>query len=391
MDTGLVLITFGILLLVGLGLDALGRWTRLPRISLLVLFGIVIGPSCFDLLPIDAARWYGIVASIALTMVAFLLGGELSVPKLRAHGRSILVISSSVSLVTAAVITGGLLALGVSLSLALLLGAIGLATAPAAVHDVVRQNNAKGPFTECLLGVVAIDDAWGLIVFSLVLGVVAGINDVAGGAAFTAGLTELAASLGVGLAVGLPAAMISGRVRPGEPTLAEALGIVLLCTGLSLWLRLSFLLVGMTAGAVVVNLAKHHRHAFREIGHIEWPFMILFFVLAGAAVHLGALVEFGLVGAAYVALRVVGRVAGSRAGAGLADVPRHQAWLMGLALTPQAGVALGMALVASDTLPSLADEIVAVTIGTTIVFELVGPLLTQFVLHKVGEAKTNND
>ncbi len=386
MELSILLVTFGLLLLAGLGLDALGRLTQLPRITLLVLFGVAAGPSGVDLLPIDLTAWYDIVAKLALTMIAFLLGGELSKAALAARGRAILAISLAVTIVSALTIGLGLAAIGLPVALAFLLAGIGLATDPAATRDVIAQEGKVGNFSKVLLGVVAIDDAWGVIVFSIILGAVA-VSGGGIGHGLLGGLWEVAGAIAVGLVVGLPAAYASGRIAPGEPTLVEALGIVLLCAGLSLHFEVSFLLAGMTAGAVVVNLAQHHESSFHEIEHISWPFLVLFFVLAGATVDLDALGNAGGLAAAFIVLRVVGRVAGGWLGGRLGGLSAKESRWMGLALTPQAGVALGMALVAAEAAPALAETILVTTVATTIFFELFGPLLTRIVLRRVDKEK----
>jgi len=270
--------------------------------------------------------------------------------------------------------------------MALLLAGIATATAPAATQDVVQQTRAGGPFTDTLLGVVAVDDAWGLIVFSLLLLTAKAIVGDGGIEILQHGLWEIVGAVAVGTAIGLPAAFLTGRLHAGEPIQSEALGVVFLCAGLAIWLEVSFLLAGMTAGALVVNLAKHHTRPFHEIEHIEWPFMVLFFVLAGASLNLGSLPEIGVVGVAYLVLRTFSRVVGGWVGGVLANAPLlHRRWI-GFALVPQAGVALGMALVAANHFPDLGKALLAATISTTIVFELFGPILTQAALRRVGEA-----
>jgi len=167
---------------------------------------------------------------------------------------------------------------------------------------------------------------------------------------------------------------------------AEALGLVFICAGLAIWLEVSFLLAGMIAGAIVVNLAAHHTRPFHEIEHIDWPFMILFFVLAGASLNFQNIHHIGIIGIAYLVLRTIGRVLGGLLGGAAArSTHLHRRWI-GLALIPQAGVALGMALVASNHFPELRDDLLTVTVGTTVIFELVGPFLTQLALRKVGES-----
>ena len=385
MDIHFVFLALGGLLLIGMLADEIGRRTRLPRVTLMILFGVAAGPSGFDLLPREVESWYHLLASAALTMVAFLLGGRLSVANLRNHGKTILSVSAAAVTLTALLVGIGLVITGTPVVMALLLAGIATATAPAATQDVVRQMRADGPFTDTLLGVVAVDDAWGLIVFSLLLLVAKTVTGDGGAEILQHGMWEIGGAVAVGAAIGLPAAYLTGRLHRGEPIQAEALGVVFLCAGFAIWLEVSFLLAGMTAGALVANFAKHHARPFHEIEHIEWPFMVLFFVLAGASLNVGSLKEIGAIGIAYLILRTVGRVLGGWAGGVMAHAPvMHRRWI-GFALVPQAGVALGMALVAANHFPDLGKALLAVTISATIVFELFGPILTQVALRKVGE------
>lgn len=386
MELPVLLTTLGVLLLVGLMTDVIGRRTRLPRVTLLVLFGLAVGPAGFDVLPSAFQEWYEFLASIALTMVAFLLGGKLSMPELRSQGRAILCISLSVVVLTAVLVTGGLVAMGAPLVLALLLAGVATATDPAATQDVVNQVGAKGPFTDALLGIVAVDDAWGLIAFSILLVLARAVAGDGGAAILAHGIWELGVALAVGAAVGIPAAFLTGRLQPGEPMQTEALGVVFLCAGLAIWLQASFLLAGMVAGAIVINMASHHTRPFHEIEHIEWPFMILFFVLAGASLELESLNGIGLIGISYLVFRILGRVLGGWLGGILAKAEPVQRRWIGAALLPQAGVALGMALVAANYFSDLKEALLAVTVGTVIVFEVLGPVLTFMALRKTGEA-----
>ncbi len=385
-DLAKTLITLGGLFLVGLATDLLGRRTPLPRVTLLLIFGFLIGPSVFDLLPDLSERWFPMVADMALVMVGFLLGGKLTVPSFRRHGRRILWISVAVVVLTAAVMLVGLLILGFRVEIALLLAGIATSTAPAATTDVAHELRAHGRFTRTLLGIVAVDDAWGLIMFSLLLAVVLALTGQGSASEILLlALWEIGGAFLLGVALGIPMAYLTGRIQPGEPTLAEALGVVLLCGGIALWLDVSFLLASMVLGAVVANLARHHRRPFHAIEGIEWPFLILFFVLAGASLHIEALAAVGFVGAAYILLRIIGRVLGVWAGAALSNADALTRRWMGIALMPQAGVALGMALVAAQRFPDLSDIILPVVIGATVLFEVIGPVLTRRALILAGE------
>jgi Kef-type K+ transport system membrane component KefB len=381
-----ILLTIGGLMLIGLATDALGRRTPLPRVTMLLLFGFLIGPSVLDLLPANSIDWFPVIAEMALLMVGFLLGEKLAFSLLRVNGRQVMWISLAVVLVTGVLVIMGLLFFEVPLSIALVLGAIATATAPAATVDVVRETGAKGPFSNILLGIVAIDDAWGLIVFSILLAVAYALQGSEEAVnALLSGVWDLLGAILLGLFLGVPMAYLTGRIRPGEPILAEALGMVFVCGGIAQWLDVSFLLAAMVMGAVVANLARHHQRPFHEIKHIEWPFIILFFVLAGSSMNIQAFSGVGLIGIAYIALRIAGRVIGVWLGCRACDASKQVRRWMGLALLPQAGVAMGMALVASQRLPDIADQLLTIVIGATIFFELVGPVFTRLALRHAGE------
>ena len=384
------LLTLGALFLVGLGADLVGRRTALPRVTLLLLCGFAAGPSVLDWLPTTFSdKWFPPLTDIALVMVGFLLGGNLTRGEFRRHGRKVLWISVGEVVAVALLVGAGLILAGVHPVVALLLAGIAPATAPAATMDVVRESGAEGEFTRTLLGIVAIDDAWGLIVFSLLLAAAQGVQGHDGGMTELVGhgLWEVGGAILVGAVLGVPMAYLTGRVRPGEPTQAEALGVVFVCGGIAEYLEVSYILAAMVLGAVVVNRAKHHNRPFHAIEGIEWPFMILFFILAGASLHADALATIGLLGLGYIVLRAGGLVAGSWLGGVAARAePETRRW-MGWALMPQAGVALGMALLAGQRFPEHKDVVLPVAIGATVVFELIGPVIMRRVLVRMGEVR----
>ena len=201
-----ILITLGALFLMGLAVDAAGRITGMPRVTLLIIFGVAIGPLGFDLLPQAARGWYDFLAAAALTMVAFVLGGALTVKKLKTSGKRILVISLTVVATTMAIVSLGLAALGFAIVPALALAGIATATDPAATQDVIKEAGIRSPFSDTLLGIVAIDDAWGLIAYCLMR--VFAIQTIGDGSAHI--IVEAARVLGgailVGSIIGLPAA-----------------------------------------------------------------------------------------------------------------------------------------------------------------------------------------
>ena len=381
MEQALLLITLGVLFLGSLLADKVGHLTRLPRVTMLLLLGLLVGPSGLELLPESATELFEPISVVALTMVAFLLGGELTRENMARHGRAISAISLCIVIGTTVIVWVGLTILGLDPGLALLLGAIATATDPAAISDVIRQSGIRNGFTETHNGIVALDDVCGLLMFSLCLSLI----DQSGGWAtpLVGAGRDIGGAVLLGLCVGIPSAFLTGRLKEGEPLQTEAIGVVFLTAGLAIWLEVSFLVAGMTAGAMIANLARHHDHAFHEIEHIEWPFMLLFFLLAGASLELGALWQLGWITLAYVGLRIAARLVSGEIGARIGGVPRAQVHIYGPALLPQAGVAVGMALVAVETFPNWAAPIMTLTIAATVFFEIVGPAATLLALRHI--------
>ena len=377
------LITLGSILLLGLFISEIGRRTFLPRITLLLIFGIIIGPDLLDLIPSVFFDRFEIIANMTLLMVGFLLGGKLTVTSFNQSAGKIFWISLSAAIITAIFVSICLILMGVTLPIAILLGCIASATAPAAVLDVIIESDYQGPFSDLLLSIVAIDDAWALVLFAVGISIVTSMNHPgADSASLIMIYHELGGALLLGLIIGFPAAYLTGRVRSGQPSLVEALGIVFLCGGLALWLEVSFLITAMTMGSVITNFAKHHEYPFHEIEGIEWPFMLIFFVLAGSSLEFSTLNNIGLIGIVYIISRSLGKYMGSMLGCHLGHCDRSTTKWMSIALLPQAGVAIGMALVASVHFPEYRQTLLSVTISTTIFFEIIGPVFTRYALKR---------
>ncbi len=379
-------IVIGSLLLISLAVDYVGRITSLPRVSLLILTGFLFGDHVLSLIPTFMSTWFGTLIDTALLLVGFLLGGKCSFAELRINGRMVLLISFTIVIVSIVLLTLGFWYAGYSIVLSLLLAAISTATDPVATLDVINETKSKGQFTNTLQQIVAVDDIWGLVTFSIVLALASLISgNGSPETAIYAGLYELFGAVLLGITLGVPMAVLTGRLKPGEPTLVEALGIVLLCGGLANYFDVPFLLTAMVLGATVVNLAKHHEQAFHEIEDIEWPFMVLFFILIGASVpsiNWTTIVPLTIL---YMVLRTVSRIAGGWIGAKLSGSNPLTANWVGLALMPQAGVANGMALIAASHFPSVGLMLLPVVVLSTVFFELVGPVCTRTSLHRVGD------
>ncbi|MCG8517306.1 MAG: cation:proton antiporter [Pseudomonadales bacterium] len=381
------LLLLGIIMLLGLGAHTLGGKVHVPRVTLLLLLGALAGPALFDVIPLQASDSFELITELTLAMVGFLLGERMSLRDLR-EGREAIVLSLTVTLVTALVMFLAVWAFTGNLPAALLLAAIATATDPAATLDVIREAGAKGPLTRVVTQVVAIDDAWGAILFSILLvfaELVAG-NGNSVSELVAHGVTDVFGAMILGAAIGWPMAWLTGRLKPGEPMLLEAAGFVFLAAGLAGYLGVSYLLTCMTLGVVVANRARHHVRPFRSIEGVIDPFFALFFFLAGYSLDWALLPTLGLLGLVYLLARVAGRLAGGYLGGVFArsePVVRHYA---GACMLPQAGVALGLALVATERLPEL-TLLLPLVIGATVIFELAGPAITAWQLRLAGETR----
>jgi Kef-type K+ transport system membrane component KefB len=391
MSNDLQLIWIGASLLAALAALGLARRIHLPRVTVLLLLGALAGPELLDLLPEGANDSFDFITQITLAIVGFLLGERISFRDLR-QARQSLIISLIVTIVTAAIVTLAVWLLTGDLAAALLLGAISTATDPAASMDVMRESKADGQLSRVLAQVVAIDDAWGVMLFSLVLVAlvwIAGTN-ASPWEAIGHGSIEVFGSIILGGLLGLPMAWLTGRLLPGEPMLLESIGFVLLAAGIAHLLELSYLLTCISLGVVVANVARHHVRPFRSIEGIAFPFLALFFFMAGYQLEWSTLPMLGMLGLVYAGSRIAGRLLGGAAGAWLAGSPATTRRRIGACMLPQAGVALGLALAATERFPDL-SYLLPLVVAATVFFELIGPPVTLHQLkraHELGHRKT---
>ncbi len=378
------LLSVGGILLLGLATNFIGKHTFLPRVTLLLLFGIAVSRQGFDLVPDYIINQFQLVTNMALLMLGFLLGSKFTKDALLKSGKQLLLISISAAVVTVIVVTWGLSLAGVPITLAILLGCIASATDPAATVDTITEQSDNSAFSNLLLRIVAIDDAWALIIFSIGLTLaaeIAGINGVS--SPLFSAIIDIGGAIALGIVIGLPAAYLTGRLKPNEPMLTEALGLVFICGGLALWLEVSFLITAMVMGATIANLAKHHDYAFHDIENIESPLMIIFFVLAGASLDFTLLSQLGFIGLLFVLTRAGGKILGAWLGGTLSRASVAERRWIGLALMPQAGVAIGMALVAANHFPEHRQSLLTIVISTTVFFEIIGPICTRIACRRV--------
>jgi Kef-type K+ transport system membrane component KefB len=379
-------VILGVFLLAGYGAYVGGPRIHIPRVTVLLLLGVVSGSSVLGLVPESVSEWMPFVSHMALGMVGFLLGESFVGKQLKEKGRVVIWISIGETLFAALLVFAALAAIGTPLVLCLLLAGIAPASAPAAILETIREGKAKGSLSDTLLGVVAIDDAWGVILFSILFVVAQGITGAsAESSQLLAGLWEVFGAVAVGAVLGFPMAYLSGRVRKGEPALLEALGFVFLTSGIASVLEVSYLLSAMVLGAVVANWSRHHTRPFHSIDGVSEPFLAVFFILAGLKFEPETLAQLGLVGCAYIIARAAGLMAGGWTAGKLSNAPAVVQSRIGACLLPQAGVALGFALLVEQRLPDVGKSVLPLVIGTTVLFEITGPIVARWQLRRAGE------
>lgn len=382
------LLYLAIMIAGGMACGRLVKLIRLPNVTGYLIAGLLLGPSVLGLVPATLLEDTSLISEVALGFIAFSIGNEFKLDYFRRVGAAPIVIACFESLLAVVFVVGGLLAAGQPLAFALVLGSIAAATAPAATIMVIRQYKAKGPVTETLLSVVAIDDATALLLFGLCTAAAQAILNPAGASlagALLSPLYEIGGALLVGAALGLLFTLPLRWFRKPGNRLCLVVAFVFAGIGLADLCGFSSLLLCMAMGAVFANLSSQFKAIAQLTDAVTPPIFLLFFVASGAELKLSVLPSIGLVGLIYVVLRVVGKMAGASLGAALSRSPAPVRKYLGPALLPQAGVAIGLSLAATTVVPEYGETIRAVILCGTLIYELIGPAVTKLSLTRAGE------
>ena len=381
------MLVIGIAMAAGLVVSRGARLVKLPNVTAFLVAGLLIGPCVGGIITREQLDGMNVISEAALGFIAYAIGGEFKLAYLKKIGKAPLTITIAQGLATALCVDVGLIALGFEVPVSLLLGAIALATAPAATLMVVRQYKADGPVTRMLLPVVAMDDALGLMVFSVSASVAEGM--LGGAMTFQSmvlsPLIEIVGSLALGSFLGLVLGFCSRFFASRGNKLALTIALVLAGVGLCDMWGLSSLLVCMMIGAVMVNISQQHEVLMEQCDRFTPPLFLLFFVLSGAELDLTVLPSVGLMGISYLLLRSLGKWGGTMLGAVCVKADENVRKYLGLTLLPQAGVAIGMSQLVAGRFPTLAGTVNTVVLAGVLVFELIGPIITKIALTKAGE------
>lgn len=381
-------LSIGILLLTGIFFGKICRKFNIPEVSGYLIGGIVLGHSVLGVISFNTAKELFLISEAALGFIAFSIGLEFNIAHLKKIGKSAFIITLFQVFVTLFFITFGIYVFTGSFSFSIVIGAIGTATAPAATLMIVKQYKAKGPLVNTLLPVVAIDDALGVIIFGISLAIAKAIllhsSNIL--VSLVHPFIEIFLSLVIGSAFGFILSFMLKKAEGKNKSLSIIVAVILISIGVSSHFNLSPLLLCMTMGSIVTNILPNTKPLHEISDRFTPPIFIAFFTLAGAELDLGVLLNIGLIGLTYILLRFLGKIVGSSIGSKVVKAPYEVQKYLGLTLIPQAGVAIGLALIAENTLPSGA-KIRTIILAATVVYELLGPILTKYALVKAGEIK----
>lgn len=407
------LLAIGIAMFAGLFLSRLTSKLNLPDVTSYLVAGLLVGPLCLGRLGVpglglttfEAVEELGLLNDVALGFIAFSIGSEFRVSSLRKIGRQATVVAIFQALVATLFVDVALLLLHLVLgdklpvSTCILLGAIATATAPAATLMVVNQYKARGPLTDMLLPVVALDDAVGLIVFAVSNGIakalVSGTISVV--SVLVNPILEIILSVGLGMALGWIFSEVEIYFNSNSKRLSLAVAFVVLCTAISklhfnlgeVHIGFSSLLVTMMCATVFCNLCDFSEQIMYQVDRWTAPIYVLFFVLSGSELDLTVFADLAVVGigVVYILTRSAGKITGSNISARLTRCPESVCKYLGITLLPQAGVALGMSVMVAAEFGAEGALVRNIVLFSVLVYELVGPTLTRIALTKAGDIK----
>ncbi len=382
-------INLALMIFIGMALGRLVKHIKLPNVTGYLLAGLLLGPSVLGLLNDDFLNAIAIISDAALGFIAFSIGNEFKVSYFKRVGAMPIVIATLESLFAVVFVTIALIIAGFDVAFSLVLGSIAAATAPAATIMVIKQYKARGPVTETLLSVVAIDDATALIMYSISIAIASAISGqaVSAGQLVLKPIIEIGGALLVGAVLGFIYLLPLKFFKKDGNRLSLSIAFIFMGLGLSSLCGFSSLLLCMAMGAIIANFSPDVNHIMKLNDKITPPIFMLFFVASGAGLNLSVLPSVGLMGIIYIIVRVFGKMFGASLGARICKADKNIRKYLGPALVPQAGVAIGLSLAATTVVPQYATQIRTVILCGTLIYELVGPAISKMCLKKAGEIK----
>lgn len=385
-DITTILCSLSIMLFAGFLLTRLSKLLKLPYVSGYIISGILIGPYVLKLIPTNIISNMGFLSDIALAFIAFNVGKFFKLDIIKKTGIKVIIITLFESLLAGIVVTLAMHWLfNLSWDFSLVLGAIATATVPASTTMTIRQYKARGHFVDILLQIVALDDVLCLLIFSVVTAICTGN---AGGS--TSALDVILpivyniAVIGLGAICGWILSKLLTPKRSQDNRLILAVAMLLALSGICGLLDISPLLSCMICGATYINLSKDS-NLYKQLDNFTPPILSLFFILSGMKLDVSVLKTVGIIGVVYFIIRIVGKFLGSYLGALITKEDKKTQIYLGLAMIPQAGVAIGLAYLGQRLLPTdLGNLLLTIILSSSVLYELVGPISAKIALVYSG-------
>lgn len=389
-----VILSIALMLFLGFLMTRLTKKLRLPNVTAYIITGILIGPYCLNLIPQTVISGMDFLSDIALAFIAFSTGEFFRLSTLRKNGMKVVIITVFESLMaTLVVFLVTYFVLRIDLAFSIVLAALASATAPASTVMTIRQTHAHGDFVDTLLQVVALDDVVGLIAYSIAISLALALSTGSDALNPASILTPILMNLGVfllGGVFGLLLKLLMPKQRSKDNRLIISISLLFAFCGICTILDVSPLLGCMSMGTVYINITDDEK-LFKQLNYFTPPILLLFFVRSGLSFKLDALVNTSAavgstplltVGVVYFFMRIVGKYTGAFLGSVAVQEPKEISRYLGLALIPQAGVAIGLAALGARTLggeTGIALE--TVILASSVLYELVGPACAKLSLY----------
>lgn len=389
-----VIVSVSLIMSVGFLMTRLTKLAKLPNVTGYILAGILIGPYCLNLIPQNIISGMGFISDIALAFIAFSVGEFFKFDSLKKSGLKIIVLTIFEALMASIVVFIVMyFVLGLSLPFSIVLAALASATAPASTIMTIRQTKAKGDFVDTLLQVVALDDVVSLIAYSVAISVALASVSGAGGFSFNVVVLPILKNLlmlVIGAAMGFLLKLLMQVKHGSDNRLIIVISVLLLFCGISSLFDVSPLLGCMIIGTVYINLTKDEK-LFLQVNYFSPPILLMFFVVSGLSFNLSALfsgesiigsIPLWAIGVIYFFVRIIGKYLGAYLGCLTIKKPKEVRNYLGLALIPQAGVAIGLAALGARTLGGdVGSALQTIILASSVLYELVGPVCAKLSLY----------
>ncbi len=391
-----ILFFVGLMIICGFIGGKISNCLRFPSVVGYLIAGLILGPSFLNIFSLHVLEKMGVFNDLALSLVAFIIGSEMRMSTLRKIGKGIITIIFSESLMAFALVFTGVYFLTHKLYLALIFGAMAPASAPAGTAVVLQEYKAKGPLTNALYAVVGLDDGLAIVIyaFAAALAKMSITGSTESFFQITKGpIIEITGAILLGSAIGFLIGYFTRKIRGKKEVLAISLAAAMICAGLANYLHLSLILANLSLGMVYANLFLFaNRRSVEIINFISFPIYTIFFVIAGAHLQISLLPAMGLLGIIYIVCRSCGLIGGAYFGAAVSKADPVIRKYLGLGILSQAGVAIGLAIMATRDFAHLGAAgkdlsimVINTIAATTIIFEIIGPIATKFAIRKAGE------